>query len=101
VPAFREQWWGILRGVVSPDELEARIETVQQYERVVAERIREELKAEDRSALGFRRLAKAVCACSLLASGLSLIPYPVLAAISFALAVASYSPLMNAAGRSL
>jgi len=86
IKSFRDAWWNIVRSARGAEGLTA----IQEYELEVVKRIQEKLREENKAESKFEKAEKAVGACSLAASGLSVLPNPILALISFALALISH-----------
>lgn len=94
VTHFRNSWWRILS---NPQNFEGA-SVIGEYEREVVRCIQEKVHAEQHRTTTFAKARRTIGLCSLVASGLSVLPNPILALISFALALVTYDPIAEKIG---
>jgi len=98
---FRKKWWNILKNVTSDEDIMEKLKILSDFEGKVENHIKEEVRKEFKKEKSFNKIKKTATATSLITSGLSLIPYPVISAISFALSLLTYSPVSNKLGEKI
>ena len=90
ISEFRKKWWGIIDDAVINDT-----GSFKDTERSVYELISNELRSEKKKNRDYRKFKKAIGAASLVVSGMSLIPFPLLSILSFGLSALSFSSITD------